>query len=100
MAQGGDFTKGNGPGCCSIYGVKFNDENLSLNTLGVLSMANSGPNTSESRFFTTTAATDWLDRKHVVFGKIVEGLDVLEVIANPGSSSGTSKVEISESGKV
>lgn len=65
-------------------------------------MANSGPNTDGSQFFITTAATDWLDGKHVVFGKIVEGLDVLKVIENQGSSSGTprSKVEISNCGKV
>lgn len=93
MAQGGDFTAGNGTGGESIYGLKFNDENFLVKHTGRgdLSMANSGPNTNGSQFFLTFIAARWLDRKHCVFGKVVEGWAVLDKLEAMGSQSGKTK---------
>jgi len=96
MAQGGDFTRGNGTGGESIYGEKFADENFKHkhNKPGVLSMANAGPNTNGSQFFLTFVETPWLDGKHVVFGEVVEGLEVLKLLEAQGSDSGKTKVPV------
>ncbi|GBF90618.1 hypothetical protein Rsub_03190 [Raphidocelis subcapitata] len=97
--QGGDVVRGDGSGGDSIYGGKFNDEKGGLlkkhDAAGVLSMANSGKNSNTSQFFFTLAPAPQCDGKHVVFGRVVEGLDILERInAEAASADGTPRVDV------
>jgi peptidylprolyl isomerase len=104
MLQGGDFTKGNGTGGESIYGMKFRDENFKLkhDKPGLLSMANSGRNTNGSQFFITTVKTPHLNGKHVVFGEVVGGMKVVRQIEKLGSQSGKprGKVTVDDCGEL
>merc|ERR1739844_883250 len=104
MLQGGDFTRGDGTGGKSIYGEKFPDEDFSLPHVGkgILSMANAGPNTNGSQFFICTVKTSWLDNRHVVFGKILEGMKTVRAVEalDDGSSKPTQEAKVANSGEI
>ena len=103
-AIGGDFTPHDGTGGMSLYGRKFEDENFELthDRRGLLSMANSGPNTNGSQFFITLNETPWLNNKHVVFGQVLSGWHVVKEMEKFGSPEGKvkTKVFITKSGIV
>jgi cyclophilin family peptidyl-prolyl cis-trans isomerase len=104
MLQGGDFTRGDGTGGTSIYGEHFADENFLLkhNKPGLLSMANAGRGTNGSQFFVTVAATSWLDDKHVVFGEVVAGMDVVRAVERMGTPTGqtSARIVVSDCGQI
>eukprot|EP01068_Selenidium_serpulae_P007351 Selendium_serpulae@DN4686_c0_g1_i4.p1 len=108
MVQGGDFVKGDGTGCLSIYGERFEDENFDIkhDRPGLLSMANSGPGANGCQFFLTCQKCEWLDKKHVVFGQVIDEESMLvvrkleNVSTNPTNNKPKLPVVVSECGEL
>ncbi|XP_037677748.1 peptidyl-prolyl cis-trans isomerase A-like [Choloepus didactylus] len=104
MCQGSDFTHHNGTGGKSIHGEKFDNENFILKHTGpgIFSIANAGPNTNGFQFFICTAKTKWLDGKQVVFGKVKEGMNIVETMERFGSRNGktSKKITIADCGQI
>ena len=96
MIQGGDITNHDGTGGLSIYGDEFADENFNVKFAGKyeLAMANAGPNTNSSQFFITTTNCDWLSGKHVVFGKVLQGQNVVDAMESCGTEEGKPKCSV------
>jgi peptidyl-prolyl isomerase F (cyclophilin D) len=104
VLHGGDFTNHDGTGSRSIYGARFNDESFKLkhDSPGVVSMANAGPHTNGSQFFITLSKTEWLDGKHVAFGRVVQGMEVVKRVEAAGTLNGAThkRISIDDCGQV
>ena len=104
IIQSGDFIANDGSQNESVYGPRFEDENFTVkhSEPGIVSMANSGRNSNGGQFFITLVKAPWLDGRQVAFGKVIEGMDIVELIQAAGTSSGAPKqtITISDCGEI